>query len=64
MVCKNGILLNNKEHQMKENKNISVGVRLTPLQKSALETLVMNGKAKNISSAIQYLINMHIITRV
>ncbi|MCW2478139.1 hypothetical protein [Candidatus Symbiopectobacterium sp. NZEC135] len=49
---------------MKENKNISVGVRLTPLQKSALETLVMNGKAKNISSAIQYLINMHIITRV
>ncbi|MEI7342242.1 hypothetical protein WCT87_12240 [Pectobacterium brasiliense] len=46
---------------MKENKNISVGVRLTPLQISALEQLVMDGKAKNISAAIQYLITLYMI---
>ncbi|MEN3752518.1 hypothetical protein ABC733_06735 [Mangrovibacter sp. SLW1] len=42
----------------KDNKSISVGVRLTPTQAAVLQKMVDAGKAKTISAAIQYLINV------
>ncbi|EJG2382741.1 TPA: hypothetical protein ACK2W9_005450 [Klebsiella michiganensis] len=46
---------------MKENKNVSVGVRLTTAQEEILQSIVESGKAKTISSAIQYLIQQYAI---
>lgn len=46
---------------MKENKTISVGVRLTSAQEQTLKSIVESGKAKSISSAIQYLIQQYAI---
>lgn len=39
-----------------ERKNKMVGVRLTDDQHAYLEMLIEQGKAKNVSSAIQYLL--------
>lgn len=47
---------------MKEKKSVSVGVRLNETQAAHIQKLVDDGKAKSISSAIQYLINMSVIT--
>ena len=46
---------------MKENKTTSVGVRLTKSQSQTLKSIVESGKAKTISSAIQYLIQQYTI---
>lgn len=46
---------------MKENKTVSVGVRLSQSQNELLLKIVSEGKAKNVSAAIQYLINLYII---
>ncbi|WP_185874207.1 hypothetical protein [Enterobacter asburiae] len=46
---------------MKENKTRGVGVRLNETQEAYLQKIITDGKAKTISSAIQYLINMSII---
>lgn len=42
---------------MKTNKTVPVSIRITEEQKTALQTLVDGGRAKNISSAIQLLID-------
>ncbi|WP_187775392.1 hypothetical protein [Kosakonia radicincitans] len=46
---------------MKEQKTERVTVRLSVSQEQFLQTLIAAGKAKNISSAIQYLITMAMI---
>lgn len=46
---------------MKENKTRGVGVRLNGTQEAFLQKLISEGKAKSVSSAIQYLINLSII---
>lgn len=46
---------------MKENKNTSFGIRLNDRQIELVDSLIEDGKAKTRSSAIQYLINQHII---
>lgn len=51
-----------KGKNMKEKKSVSVGVRLNETQAAHIQKLVDDGKAKSISSAIQYLINMSMIT--
>lgn len=42
---------------MKENKSISIGVRISEVQAELLDKLIKDGKAKNRSGAIHYLIN-------
>lgn len=46
---------------MKENKTCGVGVRLNGTQEAFLQKLISEGKAKSVSNAIQYLINLSII---
>ncbi|EPJ5332947.1 TPA: hypothetical protein ACJJXW_001537 [Enterobacter cloacae] len=46
---------------MKEQKTRGVGVRLNETQEAHLQKLISDGKAKTISSAIQYLINLSMI---
>jgi len=46
---------------MKDSKTQYVGIRLTEDQMNALKQLIESGKAKNTSSAIQYLILQHMI---
>lgn len=46
---------------MAEKKTVSVGVRLSEVQKNLLQQLIQEGKAKTISQAIHYLINQQII---
>ncbi|WP_181574074.1 hypothetical protein [Enterobacter sp. 148H3] len=43
---------------MKEQKTRGVGVRLNGTQEAFLQKLISEGKAKSVSSAIQYLINL------
>lgn len=42
---------------MKENKSISIGVRLNELQVDVLDKLIEEGICKTRSAAVQYLIN-------
>lgn len=46
---------------MKENKSISVGLRINETQSEVLTKLISEGKAKNQSQAIHYLINQYAI---
>lgn len=46
---------------MKENTTCGVGVRLNGTQEAFLQKLISEGKAKSVSNAIQYLINLSII---
>lgn len=46
---------------MKTNKTRGVGVRLNEQQESYLIKLINDGKAKTVSGAIQYLINLQLI---
>lgn len=46
---------------MKENKSISIGVRISEVQAELLDKLIKDGKAKNRSGAIHYLINEKLI---
>ncbi|MEI7236411.1 hypothetical protein WCU73_02435 [Pectobacterium brasiliense] len=51
----------NKDIQMKENKVNVATVRYTDSQRKALDKLIVEGKVKNVASAIQYLINLYAI---
>ncbi|MHA3670153.1 hypothetical protein ACX1IQ_16700 [Yersinia enterocolitica] len=44
-----------------ENKSRMVGVRISDRQNEYLEKLISEGKAKNKSAAIQFIINERII---
>lgn len=44
---------------MKENKDVRIALRISTEQEKALQKLIDQGKAKNKSSAIQYLINQY-----
>ncbi|MFG0515142.1 hypothetical protein [Kluyvera intermedia] len=46
---------------MKENKSISIGVRISEVQAELLDKLIKDGKAKNRSGVIHYLINEKLI---
>ena len=46
---------------MKENKVNVATVRYTDSQRKALDKLIVEGKVKNVASAIQYLINLYAI---
>ncbi|MEC9705556.1 hypothetical protein RCT18_15430 [Escherichia marmotae] len=46
---------------MKENKSISIGVRVSEAQADVLDKLIAEGKAKTRSAAIHYLINQHAV---
>ncbi|WP_368894162.1 hypothetical protein [Kluyvera ascorbata] len=46
---------------MKENKSISIGLRINETQAGVLAKLISEGKAKNQSQAVHYLINQHAI---
>lgn len=46
---------------MKETKQHQVGVKLNDAQVQLLDKLIEDGKAKNRSAAIQYLINQQLI---
>ena len=41
---------------MKEQKNISIGLRITPTQAALLDQLIENRLVKTRSEAVQYLI--------
>ncbi|HBW8876060.1 TPA: hypothetical protein MFN52_005077 [Klebsiella quasipneumoniae subsp. similipneumoniae] len=45
--------------EMKEKKNTSFGIRLNDRQVELLDSLVNEGKAKNRSSAVQYVLNLY-----
>jgi hypothetical protein len=46
---------------MKEQKSISVGLRISEKQREAIQKIIDEGKAKTISTAIKYLINLYMI---
>lgn len=43
------------------NKTQGVGVRINETQMAVLKKLIADGKAKNVSTAIQYLINQYAV---
>ena len=47
---------------MKENKTISIGLRVTQFQVDLLDKIISEGKATTRSAAIHYLINQYGIT--
>ncbi|HEF0074904.1 TPA: hypothetical protein R8G76_000119 [Citrobacter youngae] len=46
---------------MKENKEYKITVRLNELQHGVLQDVINEGKAKTVSSALQYLLNQKVI---
>lgn len=54
-------IVQQRKKTMKENKSISIGVRISEVQAELLDKLIKDGKAKNRSGAIHYLINEKLI---
>ncbi len=46
---------------MKENKEYKVSARLNELQHNVLQSIIDEGKAKSMSTALQYLLNQQVI---
>ncbi|TWD33395.1 hypothetical protein [Pantoea sp. SJZ147] len=46
---------------MKEKKDRAIGLRITESQERFLQKLIQDGKAKNVSAAIQYLIALAMV---
>ncbi|MCO4162984.1 hypothetical protein K8D15_07250 [Citrobacter youngae] len=44
---------------MKEQKEYKITVRLNETQHNVLQKIIDEGKAKSISTALQYLLNQH-----